>query len=77
MQSIRSTRYVNSFINVDLNASVAVNDKFTFFANVANVLGAHAPAAPASYASSPNYLTTWHYAGLIGRQFKAGANFKF
>jgi len=69
--------YVNSFINVDLNAKVEVNDQFSFFANVGNVLGARAPIAPASYASSPNFLTTWHYAGLIGRTFRAGANFKF
>jgi iron complex outermembrane receptor protein len=44
---------------------------------VGNVFGARAPIAPASYASSPNFLTTWHYAGLIGRTFRAGANFKF
>jgi iron complex outermembrane receptor protein len=73
----KSFCYVNSFINVDLNAKVEVNDQFSFFANVGNVLGARAPIAPASYASSPNFLTTWHYAGLIGRTFRAGANFKF
>jgi iron complex outermembrane receptor protein len=69
--------YVNSFITVDMNAKVQVNDQFSFFANVGNVFGARAPIAPASYASSPNFLTTWHYAGLIGRQFRAGATFKF
>lgn len=69
--------YVKRFINVDLNATLAVNDNFSFFGNVGNVFGARAPIAPASYASSPNYLTTWHYAGLIGRTFRAGANFKF
>ncbi|WP_336966134.1 TonB-dependent receptor plug domain-containing protein [Sphingobium aquiterrae] len=69
--------HIKSFINVDMNATVEVNDQFTFFANVGNVFGAHAPIAPASYASSPNFLTTWHYAGLIGRTFRAGANFKF
>ena len=69
--------YINSFINVDLNASVKVNDKFTFYFNVGNVLNARAPVAPAAYASAPNFLTTWHYAGLVGRKFSAGANFKF
>lgn len=69
--------YVNSFINVDLNGSVRVNDKFTFFVNVGNIFGAHAPVAPAAYSSAPNFLTTWHYAGLIGRTFKAGASFGF
>jgi iron complex outermembrane recepter protein len=69
--------YVNSFINVDLNQTFRVNDQFTFFLNVKNLLDARAPIAPAAYASAPNFLTTWHYAGLIGRQFRAGATFKF
>lgn len=69
--------YVKSFINVDANATVNVTDDFTFFANVGNIFNARAPIAPGGYASSPNYLTTWHYAGLIGRKFSAGASFKF
>jgi iron complex outermembrane receptor protein len=69
--------YVNSFINVDLNQTIRVNDNFTFFLNVLNLLDARAPIAPAAYASAPNFLTTWHYAGLIGRQFRAGASFRF
>lgn len=68
---------VKSFINVDMNAQVEVNDKFTFFLNVGNIFNAHAPVAPAAYSSAPNFLTSWHYAGLIGRTFKAGASFKF
>jgi iron complex outermembrane receptor protein len=69
--------YVNSFISNDLNMSARVNDQFTFFVNVKNLLDARAPIAPAAYASSPNFLTTWHYSGLIGRQFRAGASFRF
>ena len=69
--------WINSFINVDLNASVRVNDKFTFFGNVGNVFNARAPLAAAAYGSAPNFLTTWHYAGVVGRKFSAGANFKF
>jgi len=69
--------YVNSFINIDLNQTFRVNDDFTFFVNVKNLLDARAPVAPAAYASAPNFLTTWHYSGLIGRQFRAGATFKF
>lgn len=69
--------YVNSFINVDVNQSFKVNDKFTFYINVLNIFDARAPVAPAAYASAPNFLTTWHYAGLIGRQFRAGASFRF
>ena len=69
--------YVKRFINVDLNQSIRVNDQFTFFVNVLNLFDAKAPVAPAAYASAPNFLTTWHYAGLIGRQFRAGASFRF
>ncbi|MFN3433619.1 MAG: TonB-dependent receptor domain-containing protein [Sphingomonas sp.] len=69
--------YVRRFINVDMNATAKVNDKFTFFFNVKNVFDAKAPIAPAAYASAPNFLTTWHYAGLIGRQYRAGASFRF
>ncbi len=69
--------YVNRFINVDLNAAVEVNDQFSFYVDVKNVANARAPIAPAAYASAPNFLTSWHYAGLIGRQFRAGATFKF
>jgi iron complex outermembrane receptor protein len=69
--------YVKRFINVDVNQSIKVNDQFTFFVNVLNIFDAKAPVAPAAYASAPNFLTTWHYAGLIGRQFRAGASFRF
>lgn len=69
--------YVNSFINVDLNGAINVNKDFTFFVTVKNILNARAPVAPAAYASAPNFLTSWHYAGLIGRQFRAGASFRF
>ena len=69
--------YVKSFINVDLNGTAKVNDNFSFFLNVKNLFDVKAPLAPAAYASAPNFLTTWHYAGLIGRQFRAGASFRF
>lgn len=69
--------YIKRFINVDVNQSIKVNDQFTFFINVLNIFDAKAPVAPAAYASAPNFLTTWHYSGLIGRQFRAGASFRF
>ncbi|MHA6722306.1 TonB-dependent receptor domain-containing protein [Sphingomonas sp. RS2018] len=69
--------YINSFITVDFNATQKVGDRFSFFFNVKNALDARAPVAPAAYASAPNFLTSWHYAGLIGRQYRAGASFKF
>ncbi|MGN6818606.1 MAG: TonB-dependent receptor domain-containing protein [Sphingomonas sp.] len=70
--------YVHSFIYTDVNLTVTVNDKFQFFTNVGNVTNARAPAFPnQAYTSQPNYLASWHMAGLIGRTFRAGANFKF
>ncbi len=68
--------YIKPFFLTNMNAAVRVNDKFTFTFNVINLLDAHAPIAPASY-SGTNYLPTWHLDGVIGRQFRAGASFKF
>jgi len=68
--------YIRRFIYADLNASVKVNDKFTFSFIVDNFTNARAPIAPTAY-SGTNYLPTWHYAGVIGRVFRAGATFKF
>jgi iron complex outermembrane receptor protein len=69
--------YVRPFIYVDLNAGVQVNDQFRFFFNVQNLTNARAPLASGAYTSNPNYLSSWHYAGLVGRNFSAGASFNF
>jgi iron complex outermembrane receptor protein len=70
--------YVRSFIYTDLNVAVSVNDKFQFFTTIGNVTNAHAPVFPnTAYTNQPNFLASWHTAGLIGRTFRAGANFKF
>lgn len=69
--------YIRPFIYVDLNAAVKVNDQFRFFVNVQNLTDARAPLASGAYTSNPNYLSSWHYAGLVGRNFSAGANFSF
>ncbi len=70
--------HVNSFIYTDLNLSVRVNDKFTFYGIVGNVTNAHAPLfANTAYTAQVNTLTSWHAPGLIGRTFRAGANFRF
>lgn len=69
--------YVNEFIDVDLNAQAQINDHVKLFLTVRNLLDARAPVAPAAYGSAPNFLTTWHYAGLIGRAFRGGVAFNF
>jgi iron complex outermembrane receptor protein len=68
--------YIRPFFDTNLNAAVRVNDKFTFTFTVTNLLDVKAPIAPASY-SGTNYLPTWHLDGVIGRAFRAGANFRF
>lgn len=69
--------YIKKFINVDVNGSMDVTDEVTAYVNVGNVFNEKAPVAPGAYASAPNFLTTFHYAGLVGRTFKAGIRFKF
>jgi len=68
---------IKSFINVDMNATAQIKDGVQLYANVGNVFDKKAPIAPGAYGSSPNFLTTWHYAGLIGRTFKVGVRFEY
>jgi iron complex outermembrane receptor protein len=68
----------DSFIWIDLVASYAINDHFTIYGNVLNLLDAKAPIEPANYAgAAANYNPTWHQTGAIGRAYRVGANFKF
>ena len=69
---------IKRFIYADLNASFEVNENFNFFMFVGNITNAGAPLyANTLYTTQPNYLASWHLPGLIGRTFRAGANFKF
>ncbi|WP_421736725.1 TonB-dependent receptor plug domain-containing protein [Caulobacter sp.] len=68
---------IKKFINVDMNATAEVKDGIQLYANVGNVFDKRAPIAPGAYASAPNFLTTWHYAGLIGRTYKVGIRFEY
>lgn len=67
---------IKRFIYADLNATMKVNDDFSFFLNVGNFTNEKAPIANSSY-SGVNYLPSWHYAGVVGRTFRAGATFAF
>ena len=69
--------YVRPFIYVDLNLGVTVNERLRFFVNIQNFTNVRAPLASAAYLVNPNYLSSWHYAGLVGRNFSAGASFSF
>jgi iron complex outermembrane receptor protein len=67
---------VRHWLDFDVNASVKVTDKFTFYVNVINAFDAKAPFDPNTYGGN-NYNPAWSSAGVIGRTFRAGANFKF
>ena len=64
------------FFDLDLVGEFKVNSKFTFYVNVLNLFDASAPLNPANYAGN-NYNPTWTQSGIVGRFFRAGANFKF
>ncbi|MET3665442.1 TonB-dependent receptor [Caulobacter sp. 1776] len=68
---------IKKFVNVDLNATAEVKEGVQLYANVGNVFDKRAPIAPGAYASAPNFLTTYHYAGLVGRTFKVGVRFEY
>jgi iron complex outermembrane receptor protein len=68
--------YIKKFVYTDVHASYDVSKNFTIFTDIGNITNAKAPLAPAAY-SGTNYLPTWHYAGVIGRTFRAGGSFKF
>jgi iron complex outermembrane receptor protein len=67
-----------SFIDFDLVGQVKVNDHFTFYVNALNLFDTAPPLNPANYAgAAANYNPTWTQSGIVGRFFRAGANFKF
>ena len=69
---------IDRFIYSDLNATIEVNEDFSFYMMVGNFTNARAPLyANTLYTNQPNYLASWHMPGLIGRTFKAGVNFRF
>jgi iron complex outermembrane receptor protein len=67
---------VKRYITADLNGSVKVNDNFTFYVNVINLLDSTPGIDPVTYGA---YLYNPVQAGynVFGRQFRAGAKFKF
>jgi len=67
---------VKSYVTVDMNASVRVDDRFTFYVNVINLIDRLPPIDPVTYGA---YLYNPVQAGnnILGRQFRAGAKFNF
>jgi len=69
--------YIKKFINVDLNGTAQLTDKVQVYGNIGNVFDEKAPVAPGAYTSNPNYLSAFHFPGLIGRTFKVGVRFQY
>ncbi len=69
--------HIKRFIYTDVRGQYDINDQVSLYANVGNIFDNKAPIAPGAYASSPNYLQTYHYAGLVRRTYKVGVSFKY
>ena len=66
---------VSSYTTVDLTGEIEVNDKFTFYMNVLNVLDDFPPLDPVTYGAHL-YNAVQGGTGIIGRSFRAGVRFK-
>jgi len=67
---------VKSYITADLNASFNVKEQFTFYVNVINLFGRLPGIDPVTYGAHL-YNPVQGGDGIYGRQFRAGAKFKF
>ncbi len=67
---------VKSFLDVDMTASYKINDNFTFYTNVLNVLNVKAPYDPTTYGGF-QYNPAFANAGIIGRFIRIGVRGKF
>ena len=67
---------VDSYTTLDLTGSFRVNDSFTFYVNVLNVLDDLPPIDPATYGAHL-YNAVQGGNGIFGRQFRAGVRVGF
>ena len=67
---------VPRYITVDLNTQWKVNDSFTFYVNVLNLLDDLPPIDPVTYGSN-NFNPVQGGTGIFGRQFRAGVKVGF
>jgi iron complex outermembrane receptor protein len=63
--------------NVDLTASHRINDQFTIYANVLNVLGIEAPFEPSAAYHIFQFNPAWAQPNIMGRYFRIGAKVDF
>lgn len=67
-----------SFINVDMTATLKVNDRFTLYGNMLNVFDVKPDFNPGqTYDTGYSYNVAWESQGFIGRYFRIGARVDF
>jgi len=67
---------VPRYITVDLNTQWKVNDQFTFYVNVINLLDDLPPIDPVTYGAN-NFNPVQGGTGIFGRSFRAGVKVNF
>lgn len=67
---------VDSYVTFDLNASIKINDQFTFYGTVLNLLNEYPPIDVVTYGANL-YNPVQGGLGILGRYFKAGVKVGF
>ena len=67
---------VRDFVDFDMNVSIQATEKARFYVNVLNLFDVSPPFDPNTYGGN-NYNPAWANAGIVGRYFRAGVDFKF
>ena len=67
---------IKPYITLDMVGRVEVNENFTFYVNVLNVLNDLPDVDPVTYGAHL-YNAVQGGTGIFGRQFRAGARFRF
>lgn len=67
---------VKRYITVDLNATIKVTDDFSFYFNAINLFDAMPGVDPVTYGAF-NYNAVQVGNNILGRQYRAGAKFRF
>ncbi|WP_025587552.1 TonB-dependent receptor domain-containing protein [Sphingomonas sp. UNC305MFCol5.2] len=67
---------VKRYVTVDLNATIKVTDNFSFYMNAINLFDAMPGVDPVTYGAF-NYNAVQVGNNILGRQYRAGAKFRF
>lgn len=68
--------HVKAFVDLDMHLAYALNEHFTLYSNVKNVLDSKPPFDPVTYGGI-GYNPAYAEAGIVGRYMEVGANVTF